>query len=175
MKVISLIGAHSDSGKTSTGVEIIKGLRARGFSVAAIKSIHIEGFSIDTAGKDTFRYAQAGASPIVALSHDETSVIFKRHLGLNEILSYIDTYWLIIEGRIKHPCFKKIPAIAVADNKADLDSLITENVIAISGLVARDMREYKGLPAWDALMDIDGLLDFLIERVPDLGRFDGGD
>jgi molybdopterin-guanine dinucleotide biosynthesis adapter protein len=172
MKVISLIAAHSDSGKTTTGVGIIKGLKARGFSVSAIKSIHIEGFSIDTKGKDTFRYAEAGASPIVALSHDETSIIFKRQLTFKEVLSFINTDWLIIEGRIKHAYNKNIPAIAVTDRVDDLDKLLAENVIAISGIVARDMRDYKGLPAWDALTDIDGLVDFLLDRVPDLVSID---
>ena len=60
MKVFTIIG-YTNSGKTSTLIEIIKELVARNFDVNTVKAIHIEGFSIDQKGKDSWQHREAGA------------------------------------------------------------------------------------------------------------------
>jgi len=88
MKIIEFMG-FSKSGKTASIESLIKYL-SKHHKVSAIKHIHIDNFSIDTEGKNTWRFSKAGADPIVSLSNDETAFITKIHLSLNSILKIID-------------------------------------------------------------------------------------
>ncbi len=63
--VVSFYG-YSGSGKTSLLVKVIPVLKKRGYRVAVIKHAH-HGFDIDTEGKDSYRFTEAG-SDIVVLS-----------------------------------------------------------------------------------------------------------
>ena len=64
--VISVVGAGSNSGKTTLLEKIIREAKARGWRVATIKH-DVHNFEMDQPGKDTWRFAQAGAD-IVAIS-----------------------------------------------------------------------------------------------------------
>ncbi len=76
-KVISIIGTKK-SGKTTTAENLISELTRRGYRVAAIKHVpEKENFTIDTPGKDTYRYAQHGAKTIIAVSANEIATIEK--------------------------------------------------------------------------------------------------
>jgi len=74
-KVISIIGTKK-SGKTTTTENLIAELSKRGYRVAAIKHVpERESFTIDTPGKDTYRYAQHGAKTVIAVSANEIATI----------------------------------------------------------------------------------------------------
>ena len=60
MKIFTVVGT-SDTGKTSTIVEIIKELVKRDFEVNSVKSVHIDNFTIDKKGKDSWRHREAGS------------------------------------------------------------------------------------------------------------------
>ncbi len=76
-KVVSVIGTKK-SGKTTTVENLIAELTKRGYRVAAIKHVpERENFTIDTPGKDTYRYAEHGAKTVVAVSASEIAVIEK--------------------------------------------------------------------------------------------------
>ena len=60
MKLISIVG-HSGSGKTTLVEKLIRELCARGVKVATIKHAHHK-VELDTLGKDSWRYTQAGAA-----------------------------------------------------------------------------------------------------------------
>jgi len=86
--VISVIGSKS-SGKTTTIEALTKELTKRGYKVAAVKHISEANFAIDTKGKDTWRFAQAGAQKIVSAATDEIATIEKvdtKKLLLKDIL-----------------------------------------------------------------------------------------
>jgi len=74
--VIAVVGGKK-SGKTTTIEVLTRGLVERGFSVAAVKHISEPKFTFDTEGKDTWRFAQAGARTIIGVSTDEVVTIEK--------------------------------------------------------------------------------------------------
>jgi molybdopterin-guanine dinucleotide biosynthesis protein MobB len=59
------------SGKTTVASALIAGLRARGFRVGSVKTIHGHALSLDVAETDTHRHAEAGAEFTVALLDDQ--------------------------------------------------------------------------------------------------------
>jgi molybdopterin-guanine dinucleotide biosynthesis adapter protein len=85
--VIGFYG-YSNSGKTTLIEKVIKELASRGKKVATIKySGHAA--SMDTQGKDTHRFTQAGADPVVLSSSLETTIKISNPLELKKILSLL--------------------------------------------------------------------------------------
>jgi molybdopterin-guanine dinucleotide biosynthesis protein B len=76
LKVVSVIGTKK-SGKTTTTENLISELSKLGYKVAAIKHVPERDFTLDTPGKDTYRFAQHGAKTIVAFSAKEITTIEK--------------------------------------------------------------------------------------------------
>jgi len=85
--VIGIVGGKK-SGKTTTIEVLTRELTKRGYKVAVAKHIPEPNFTVDTEGKDTWRYAQSGAKTIVAVSAGEIATIEKTRakLSLREIL-----------------------------------------------------------------------------------------
>ena len=77
-RVIVAVAGSSNSGKTTAIEVLIKGLTKRGYTIASAKHIpnHPE-FTIDTEGKDTWRYAKAGATSVLSVAPKELTVIKK--------------------------------------------------------------------------------------------------
>lgn len=109
------IYGRSKSGKTTLVESLAGSLTADGFSVATVKHIKQEGFTIDTEDKDTWRHSEAGAGLVVASSDEETSLIVKEGMGIEEITDLIEKNFdfdvILIEG------FKSstLPKVAVGD------------------------------------------------------------
>jgi len=74
--ILAVLG-HKNSGKTTVAEHIVSTLVKRGFKVAVAKHIGKKGFSMDSEGKDTWRYSVAGANPVIAISNSETTVKLK--------------------------------------------------------------------------------------------------
>lgn len=72
--IISIVG-RSNSGKTTLMVRLITELKQRGYRLATIKHVS-KGFELDKAGKDSWRFTQAG-SQVVALSSSHELAIMK--------------------------------------------------------------------------------------------------
>ncbi len=92
----------SNSGKTQLAEKLIAALREKDYSVGTVKNIHVEDFSIDTEGKDTWRHHRAGAEMVVANSEDEVAFLVKYGMVPEEIKCVIykatDPDILIVEG-----------------------------------------------------------------------------
>jgi molybdopterin-guanine dinucleotide biosynthesis protein B len=71
------------SGKTTTIEILTKDLTKRGYRVAVAKHIPEPDFTIDTEGKDTWRYTQSGAKTVVAASASEITTIEKTRANLS--------------------------------------------------------------------------------------------
>jgi len=87
--IIAVVGS-SNSGKTTAVEALIKGLSKRGYTVASAKHIPDPKFTIDTEGKDTWRYAKAGASSVLSVAPEELTVIKKvdtTEYGLEQIVA----------------------------------------------------------------------------------------
>ncbi len=120
--ILGVYGFHN-SGKTALVVKLTEGLVSRGYSVATIKHIPRE-FSVDAEGKDTWRHKKAGAGIVVASSLNETTFIFNRHLGLDEIMSRLGGYDVILVEGCKKSSIQKI---AVGDIKEEENTILRYN------------------------------------------------
>ena len=75
--LISFIG-WSGSGKTTFFEQVVRNLSADEVKVGLIKHISFD-TQLDTPGKDSWRYEQAGASPVIAASEHQYAVFRSIH------------------------------------------------------------------------------------------------
>ena len=66
MRIVAVVGL-SETGKTRLAVRLIEEFRRRGLRVAAIKRCS-HGFTLDTEGKDSGDFSQAGAAGVALVS-----------------------------------------------------------------------------------------------------------
>ena len=71
--VISIVG-HSGCGKTTLVEKLVRELDSRGLRVATIKHAHHR-VELDTPGKDSHRYKQAGAAMSMLLTRDALQLV----------------------------------------------------------------------------------------------------
>jgi molybdopterin molybdotransferase len=109
--VVSIVG-KSESGKTMLMEQLITEFKRRGYKVAAVKHCH-GGMEIDHAGKDTWRFAEAGSDAVCISSPDKLAFIknVAHDLSIDEVLPIIGPEFdlILVEG------FKKsrLPKIEV--------------------------------------------------------------
>ncbi|MDY0236280.1 MAG: molybdopterin-guanine dinucleotide biosynthesis protein B [Gudongella sp.] len=159
MRAISVIGT-SKTGKTTTIEGIIQELTKRGYSVGSIKEIHFHAFKMDIEGTNTDRHKKAGATLVTARGDSETDILFQEKLSINEILSFYDHDFVIMEGVRDAP----VPKIVTASSIEAIEDRFDETVFAISGVVSEKITEYKSLPAINALTHIKELVDLIEEK-----------
>jgi len=169
LRIIAVVGGKK-SGKT-TAIELLtRELVGRGCRVAAVKHIPEPNFTIDKEGKDTWKYARAGASTIVAVSDGEIATIEKvksTSLPLKKILEKCrDADVVFLEGfRNLVVNDKKVDKILVASSAEEVEKDIKafHPVIAITGHF-HSKTEYGDIPFVDLTRNPEKLAD-LIERV----------
>ncbi len=162
MKVFSVTG-FTQSGKTTTIEKIITELRSRGYSVGSVKEIHFEDFKIDKEGTNTYRHKQAGSQLVTALGYYETDILFQEKLQIEKVLELYNYDYVILEG-VSDGNF---PMILTAHNEQELDERWSPYVFCVSGRISKDMTEYRGVRAIDAMTDIATLVDFIELKVYD--------
>ena len=161
MRIIAIRG-RSDSGKTETALALIRELRRRGYSVIAGKDVHQGSFSIDTPGKDSFRLGEASGEAVIVRGPAETSFLYRRRLSAEEIAARVEADFLVLEGFRDLQCAN----IACAKDEEGLAREVDELTIAVSGVVAETIREYRGLPALSALTNAAYLADIVERATP---------
>ena len=96
-KVYSFI-AWSGTGKTTYLEGLITALKARGLRVAAVKH-DAHRFDIDREGKDSWRFAAAGADVVAVADGEKCAVMEYRPRALADILAQIqDVDIVLVEG-----------------------------------------------------------------------------
>jgi molybdopterin-guanine dinucleotide biosynthesis protein B len=159
-KVISIVG-HSGSGKTTLVEKLIRELCVRGVKVATIKHAHHK-VELDTPGKDSFRYKDAGAAMSMLLTRDALQLVAdakterdprqlaQRFLGEADIV--------LAEG-FSHAPGAKIEMLRRACDKPPRCA-VEDGLIAM----VTDMDEaYPQLPHF-GLEDIGRIVDFILQR-----------
>jgi molybdopterin-guanine dinucleotide biosynthesis protein B len=125
--VIGVVGGKK-SGKTTTIEILTRELTQRGHRVAVAKHIPDTNFSLDTEGKDTWRFVQAGARTVVAASAGEIATIEKisTELSLQKILHRCSGNDVVfLEGfRELLARDKSVPKIVVAESAQDVDEAV---------------------------------------------------
>ncbi|RLI72432.1 molybdopterin-guanine dinucleotide biosynthesis protein B [Candidatus Heimdallarchaeota archaeon] len=163
MKIFTIIG-YTDSGKTSTLIKMIEELVKRGFVVNTVKKVHIENFTVETEGKDSWLHRQAGATITVTRSNCETAIMFQRPLALKELIPFFSCDYLILEGFTKEP---QVPKILCAKSDDEIDDRFDKSVFAISGVISNKLSHFKGVEVINGLKETKRLVDLAMEKAID--------
>ena len=90
--------AWSGTGKTTYLERLIAALKARGVRVAVVKH-DAHRFQVDKEGKDSWRFAQAGADVVAVADGEKCAVMDYRPTPLSDILSMLrDVDLVLVEG-----------------------------------------------------------------------------
>jgi len=139
MQAIAVVGTKK-SGKTTTAENLTRELTQRGYRVGAIKHVNEPDFVFDTPGKDTWRYAQAGAKTVIGVATNQTVTVEKtdtRILSLERLLEKCaGSDVVLIEGLKKDVAQnKEISKIAVVKSETEAENALKtyKPIIAFSG------------------------------------------
>jgi len=169
MKVIAIVGSKS-SGKTTTLEILTRELTRRGYKIAAVKHIPEPNFTIDTIGKDTWRYAQSGAKTIVSVASNEIATIEKvnENFSLKNILKRCNGNDVVfLEGfrelAGKKKAIQKI--VVVKSQKEALEALkLFKPILAFVGAYSTESLKLK-IPYVDVLKNPEKIADIIEKDV----------
>ena len=110
--MVPVIGfsAFSGVGKTTLMEQVVRLLTERGVRVGVIKHDR-HGFEMDTPGKDTWRYARAGARSVLITSPERTAVIEQAGQDLDACVRRITGADLVLVEGFKHA---EIPRVGLS-------------------------------------------------------------
>ena len=151
------IVAYSGTGKTTLLEKLIAELKSRGVRVAVIKHDAHE-FEIDREGKDSWRFAQAGADVTVVASANKAAIMENRPISLDELLEKITDVDVILTEGYKQGAWPKIAIRRGATGKPL--PVPVESCFAI----VTDVPEKTDKPFF-GLDDIKGLADLIVSSV----------
>lgn len=165
--IINLVAAQSGTGKTTLLEKLLAELTARELKVAALKG-EVHHYNLDIPGKDTWRFAQAGAA-VVGMTTPEKYILIGSAPGTGGTAAAVSKLqefdFIFIEGGKNSP----YPKIEVVRSAVNRQPLLPEGVIA----VASDLADLP-LPPELTLFRLDdaaGLARFICDRfLPPAGR-----
>ena len=158
--IISFVG-KSGTGKTTFLEQVVAELKRRGRRVAVIKH-DVHGFEVDQPGKDSWRYAQAGADAVVISSPDKFALIQRvsRERTVDELAALVqrDVDIVLTEGYKRGP--KPKVEISRAAVSRELLCSADELVALVTDQEFPDRPDLDAVPRF-ALGDVAGLADLL--------------
>jgi len=152
---------HSGSGKTTLIEKLLRELSGRGLCVATIKHAHHK-VVLDTPGKDSWRYKQAGAAMSMLVTTNELQLVAdavdRREPGqlAQRFLGEAD---LVLAEGFSHAAGAKIEVLRRECSSVPRCS-IEDGLIAI---VTDTEAVYPQLPHY-GLEDISGIVQFMLDR-----------
>ena len=149
--------AYSGTGKTTLIEKLIRELKTRGLRLAVIKHDGHK-FEIDHEGKDSWRFAQAGADITMISSAEKTAYIEQGGLSLEQLLGMVHDVDLILVEGYKN---KDLPQIGIA--RKETGKGFTADVSRFLALVT-DMEVEADVPCF-GLEDIVGITKFILEKM----------
>ncbi|MBK5133434.1 molybdopterin-guanine dinucleotide biosynthesis protein B [Candidatus Bathyarchaeota archaeon] len=166
MEVIAVVGSKK-SGKTTTIENLVRELTKRGHDIAVIKHISKPDFTIDTVGKDTWKFAKAGAKTVISVAATEIAKIEKIQfdkIPLEKLLERCEKCELvIIEGLKKLVGTRNsIPKIVVVKSNQEVKNAIElfRPILAFSGSYATNNSNLK-IPYANGLTNPQKLADIV--------------
>jgi len=165
MEGIPVIGfaAYSGVGKTTLIEALVARLTARGLRVAVIKHDG-HAFDIDHAGKDSWRFTQAGAAAVLLTSADKTALVESRGRCLEEAAALVRDVDLILVEGWKQGGFSQIGLCRAATGKGFPGR--PENYLA----VVTDGEAPQGVPRF-GFDETEELTTFIMEHREDFTHF----
>lgn len=159
-RIISIVG-HSGSGKTTLVEKLIRELSSRGLRVATIKHAHHK-VELDTPGKDSYRYKNAGAVMSMLLTRDALQLVADaREKREPEQLAarFLGEADMVLAEGFSHSAGAKIEVLRRECGKPPRCS-VEDGLIAI----VTDMNEvYPQLPHF-GLEDIAAITQFMLDH-----------
>ncbi len=160
MKVVSFVAASSNSGKTTLIEKVVAILKSRGVRVAVVKHASA-GFDLDKPGKDSWRFQQVGANPVVLVGPGTIAMIKNiDHEPSNDELAQMagDVDIMIHEG-FKRNAENKIEVFRYGFSGSRPLSLDDTSFLALVSDKPFDVK----IPRFD-LNDAEGIADFLLKK-----------
>ncbi len=156
--LVTVIG-RSRSGKTTLIEQLIRELRGRGYRIGTIKHHSHPGFDFDVAGKDSWRFAQAGSDFVVIASPDKLASYrnLESELSLDEITSEIRGVDIILVEGYRNSG-KPTIEIARAANSQELIGSSAQWIALVT-----DFPIDVAIPQF-GLDDTEGVANLLIQR-----------
>jgi molybdopterin-guanine dinucleotide biosynthesis protein B len=112
MRIVAAVGL-SESGKTLLLTGLVSEFKRRGFRTFVVKHCP-HGFTLDQEGKDTWKYAQAGAEGVAMVSPEEWAVLRKEDDADLRALAkrlFAGADVVLVEGGKRAPGLKKIEVL----------------------------------------------------------------
>ena len=150
---------HSNAGKTTFVEQLLAELTRRGRRVAAIKHAH-HAVELDTAGKDSWRYKQAGAVMSMLVTRDALQLVADatdRREPQQLAARFLGEADLVLAEGFSHAAGPKIEVLRRACGKPPRCQL-EDGLIA---LVTDCEEAHSSLPHF-ALDDVAGVADFVL-------------
>ena len=160
MTNIPVIGfsAYSGTGKTTLIEKLILKFKSHGIRLAVIKH-DAHDFDIDREGKDSWRFAHAGADITMISSASKTAIIEQRQRSFQQNLSMIHDVDLILVEGYKQEDIPRIGICRKATGKGlpgsveDYAAIVTDD---------EELSASSAVPCFD-INDIDAVSSFIIE------------
>lgn len=149
--------AYSGTGKTTLIEKLIVALKEKGLRLAVIKHDGHK-FEIDHEGKDSWRFAKAGADITMISSDEKTAYIEKGDLSLEQLIGMVHDVDLILVEGYKN---KELPQIGIA--RKETGKGFTAELSRFVALVS-DMEVETELPCF-GLEDIEGIVQFILDYI----------
>jgi molybdopterin-guanine dinucleotide biosynthesis protein B len=145
MKVICIVG-KSKQDKSELMEGLIKELKSMGMRVGALKYHKHGDFEMDTEGKDTWKYAEAGADTVAISSSMKFAVIrkVKEEMGIDNICNtyFSDSDIVLADGFT----LSDKPRIILADTEKDIEVFRRGcSVVAVVGKAGYEPDDIKGI------------------------------
>lgn len=159
MKLISIVG-HSGSGKTTLIEKLLPVLNAAGLKVATIKHTHHQ-VPLDTPGKDSWRFKQAGAVASMLVTPQALQLVADMAAQHDPVLlaqRYFSDADLVLAESFSQADCPKIEVLRAACSNVPRSS---EGLIALVTDVAT---AHAHLPHF-ALDDVAGIAKFILAQV----------
>lgn len=125
MKLFSVIGFHN-SGKTTLITKLIQHLKRLNLTSSTIKNIHNK-INLENENNDTAKHFQYTHDFSAGISENSTFIHWKRKMKIQDIMDFVKTDFLIIEGMKSYP----FPKIVCATTQDDVNKLVDETTFAI--------------------------------------------
>nr|HID14088.1 molybdopterin-guanine dinucleotide biosynthesis protein B [Anaerolineae bacterium] len=156
--VVSIVG-RSSSGKTTLLEKLIRELKRRGYRIAVVKHHYHAGFEFDVPGKDSYRFAQAGADHVIIAAPDKVAQVRRceHEPTLAEVVADVRDVDIILTEGYKRA---DAPKIEISRRERSSELLCTaDELVAIVSDQYFDM----DVPQFD-LEDVAGLVDLIETR-----------
>lgn len=118
----------SNSGKTTTILNVTEILQKKGYKVAIIKHDPADKAVFDTHGKDSWKFSKTGAE-VVVLSPTRTTFFSQKSKSIDEIARMIGSFDVLIVEGLKT---LDLPRIAIFRNEIDESYFKFSNAISIN-------------------------------------------